>query len=521
MGAGLVFWATGSQTLTGTDDANITFVYARNLARGFGYVYTPGGEHVEGSTSLLWTLIVTVFYSLFTSPEPVILVVNIALTIVALGAALSSVPATSSRISFLLLLVLGLPAFFFWTTISLMDEAIWCAFVSLTARAASRLAGSASAADRRRATLWFALSPFVRPEAVVLLPGLLVGVCLCQLPMSGLRRTARVLAFPVLAATAASALLAVARKLYFGDFLPNTYYAKVSSLWQDNVANGLNYDWRFLGNAPLVLLGVIASIALLLFAARQGILRRETGAPYSQAVVYACGLLALMTVTALEGGDFFFGFRLLAPAIPLSLPPILTSLSAIDRRISRKVKTWTVPAVLVLALAADAFSVSQFRDYQKRLAAELHFAVMMRTIGCALNTEFPNNPPIVGSSAAGGIALTYHGRIQDEMGLNWRRMAHATTRRTGIIAHSAFDSETFLREPPDILLVLHPADGPCLEVGPFNRVIYHDIFDSPQFRRQFVPARFAYWVAFQRRGYRPSTPTNNLTVLDWSKVCSN
>lgn len=31
----------------GVDDANITLVYARNLSRGHGFVYTPGGERVE------------------------------------------------------------------------------------------------------------------------------------------------------------------------------------------------------------------------------------------------------------------------------------------------------------------------------------------------------------------------------------------------------------------------------------------------------------------------------------------
>ena len=38
--------------LTGIDDANIYFVYARNLANGHGFVYNIGGERVEGFTSL-------------------------------------------------------------------------------------------------------------------------------------------------------------------------------------------------------------------------------------------------------------------------------------------------------------------------------------------------------------------------------------------------------------------------------------------------------------------------------------
>jgi len=43
--------------LTGIDDANIFFTYARNIAAGEGLVYNAGGERVEGFTSLLYTLV--------------------------------------------------------------------------------------------------------------------------------------------------------------------------------------------------------------------------------------------------------------------------------------------------------------------------------------------------------------------------------------------------------------------------------------------------------------------------------
>jgi arabinofuranosyltransferase len=39
------------------DDAWITFRYARNLVNGYGFVYNPGGERVEGYTNFLWLLL--------------------------------------------------------------------------------------------------------------------------------------------------------------------------------------------------------------------------------------------------------------------------------------------------------------------------------------------------------------------------------------------------------------------------------------------------------------------------------
>ncbi|MHB1006392.1 MAG: hypothetical protein ACYC3S_12255 [Chloroflexota bacterium] len=45
------------------DDAYITFRYARNIAEGMGFVYNPG-EHVLGTTTPLYTLILAGFYRL-------------------------------------------------------------------------------------------------------------------------------------------------------------------------------------------------------------------------------------------------------------------------------------------------------------------------------------------------------------------------------------------------------------------------------------------------------------------------
>ena len=57
------------QPLTGIDDANIFMKYARNLAHGHGLVFQPGGEKVEGFTSLLWVVISSVFYLVSNHPE--------------------------------------------------------------------------------------------------------------------------------------------------------------------------------------------------------------------------------------------------------------------------------------------------------------------------------------------------------------------------------------------------------------------------------------------------------------------
>src|SRR3712207_6229080 len=76
-----------NRPLTGIDDANIYFVYARNLADGHGFVYNVGGERVEGFTSLLWTLICALAFKGSAYPELTLFLINIILVSLGIAAA--------------------------------------------------------------------------------------------------------------------------------------------------------------------------------------------------------------------------------------------------------------------------------------------------------------------------------------------------------------------------------------------------------------------------------------------------
>ena len=61
-----------------TDDAYISFRYARNLARGLGLVYNPGAEPpVEGYSEFLWVLLLAPFEALGIRPEAPALTLSI------------------------------------------------------------------------------------------------------------------------------------------------------------------------------------------------------------------------------------------------------------------------------------------------------------------------------------------------------------------------------------------------------------------------------------------------------------
>src|SRR5436305_1204757 len=59
--AGLFIYRTsfvvrGERYFSLFDDAMISMRYARNLAHGYGLVWNPGGERVEGFTNPLWVV---------------------------------------------------------------------------------------------------------------------------------------------------------------------------------------------------------------------------------------------------------------------------------------------------------------------------------------------------------------------------------------------------------------------------------------------------------------------------------
>ena len=154
---------------TGIDDANIFFVYARHVSAGDGFVFNPGGERVEGFTSLLWVLIAGAATAVGGSPETPLLVLNVLLVSATVLLCLRGLSA-SWAIVFLFLL-LSDPSFMVWHTSALMETALWSALLTtLAIVGAQRLP---IRYESRVLTIVSALLVLTRPEALVWVPALL------------------------------------------------------------------------------------------------------------------------------------------------------------------------------------------------------------------------------------------------------------------------------------------------------------------------------------------------------------
>jgi arabinofuranosyltransferase len=503
--------------LEGVDDANIIFVYARNLVNGAGFVYTPGFERVEGFTSLLWTLVSASIQGISSRRHELLtLAVSLLLTGVTVWSVLRTVFETTraplARAA-AALWVLAQSSFFAWSFATLMDLTLWSALLALGVRAV--LAPGLEVEQRApRLAGIIALMVLTRPEALLVGPALvaLAGFQAFERDVP-LGRIARSLALPIVAFVVVAACLTVFRLSYFGYPLPNTYYAKVSGNRAYNLIEGAKYVGRYFKAFPprLLLLVPLAYGTLDLLRPRaQKVLAASTRG--SVFILWLGFVLPLY-----GGGDHFAEHRFLVPFLPwLALPLAELVANAGTRRPA------VAPVVVVLvALVGIGDFARLFQG--SRLALEFQLADEGRRMGKALTREIGALAPKVGVTGAGGIAYGYEGRIVDLLGLNYTPMAHHQGERKGRHGHAAFSAEVFWQAPPEVVgphVFQNEPRSACGIIFPFENQILGNLYQDSRFREQYEAAYFRgqevpYVGAFFRRDFLKAHSLPGLHRLNW------
>jgi hypothetical protein len=499
----------------GIDDANIIFVYARNLAAGAGLVFTPGYERVEGFSTPVWMLVSSLAFGLTPWPERILAILSVALSGLALAAVLAIVQLLYGRgaggageegpppgLAQLLALAWFpmIPAYYAWTTGTLMESALWAALLHgaawvLVLDATGRCGERAAVVRLGALAAGLALT---RPEGLALGPFLILLAVIAAAPrVGGLGPALRRVAPAALGLAATMAGLTLFRLLYFGQPLPNTYYAKVSPDRLYTALDGARYLLEFWkAEPPAFVLSLVALAQALRCGRRLASRRRAGGAPPEprDAAVFAvsCLVLAGLALPLAEGGDYFGAHRFFQPFVPLMILPLIDLLRGGGRRAARA-RAWPGPAWLAaLALATMALTAWAWLDFsdETALAREYRLAEKGRRLGSALNLAFPAEArPRLAAIATGGLGFGYEGRVLDLVGLNWTAMARAPGQRKGTRSHSAFHPEVFWRELPEVvtpnLLMFEPRFA-CDIHDPFADRVLHRLFATRRFRERYA-----------------------------------
>jgi hypothetical protein len=322
-----------------TDDAFISFVYARNFAE-HGQLAFNLGEPVEGYTNFLWTVFLAGWLRVGWQPESASLFWGVTFALATMG-----VLAWWSRRAWALdedgdwspwdalpaLLLAAVPGYACWAAGGLETQ-MFTFFVTLGG--ALYLSGGERASYG--SAVAFGLAALTRPEG-----NLFFALAMLHRSMFAVVRQRRWLPQRSEVAWVAIYLTLVVPHLlwrhhYYGYWVPNTFYIK-SSGGRGTWARGLYYLRRC---AEAFLLPALAAIPLLALAAGR---RDGPWRLYRYALLVAAVFFAYVVSV---GGDFMGLYRFALPVVPLFALAASLGLRALLR-----VRAW-MQAIAVSALLA-------------------------------------------------------------------------------------------------------------------------------------------------------------------------
>jgi len=339
-----------------TDDAYISFRYARNLALHGQLVFNLG-ERVEGYTNFLWTILLALGIKLGVGPVLLsrFLGVGFGIATLAVVVRLSLRLARERPSRWHLaapLLLASMGAYACWCTGGLETQL----FTFLCTLACERMLSEIWLGRGFASAVVFALAAMTRPEGALLF----AIACLFRLA-TNLRRERRLLPRKreLLWLGAFLALFVpyfLWRWRYYGWPLPNTYYVKSS---------GAAGTWR-LGGYYVRRFAEDYGVHFLVLLAILGRAARDDGRGRDLRRLAALLWLAYAFYVVKVGGDFMGLYRFILPVVPLGAVVLAESARRLYERMRPRLGAW-VPA-LALVMVAAGYGVGSVHSSRQALS---------------------------------------------------------------------------------------------------------------------------------------------------------
>ena len=499
------------------DDAFISLRYARNLALGHGLVYNAG-ERVEGYTNFLWTLFLALPHLLRVDPIAAGKIANLILALATawivyrLGRETIVVPPPAVKVAasggkagarrapgsrapaargepatgaaggahaapgaddaaqlaaLAAFLFLAMPA----VVLSAAEGMETMLFTFLLALGALWFFTEREPRSFPRSALALAALALTRPDGAVFGPFLLAVAAAWRRPR-GYRLRFAALFFGI------GALYFVARWAFYGQLLPNTFYAKGAGTgallargWLQLAAFGREC-------------GAIAWLATI-----PALIARRS----RRAALVLLGIVALRIAFQLYSGGAWMGrYRFLVPVIPFVGLLVVAGLASIRSRLARRA---------ALAAAAAVLLVPAWLMYPGMESIALDYADSLRRAHIPLGREVHarTGPGAVMAMDDAGAGPYYAERANiDMLGLNDRHIAHLPGSY-----NEKFDVGYVLGRRPDLVVLASRVPEPAVE-SDLRLAGHAALFGDPRFRAAYRLARRyefnpTYWLIVYRR----------------------
>jgi arabinofuranosyltransferase len=417
------------------DDTFITLRYADNLAAGHGLVFNPG-DRVEGFTSMLWTVLLAALGFIGFDLLEAARFIGVLAAIIALVSTywLARQCTEGAMIALLAPALLALNgSFACWAAAGMETPLFACLVVTAFAVSISgRYWTSAAVAVAALLT---------RPE------GLLVFVVLGVYQIYRARQGVARPWLPWWLASGAAVVLLIAFRLwYFGDLLPNTYYAKTAAGWAQ-IERGLEY----LGDYAADHEGVILLAAPVCIFVLRGA---------SALRLLAAGVLAFWLAIVWLGGDGLPMYRFVVPSLPLFA---VLSCALLDRllrsagaRIDAVPRSGTVLVVLlVCAWAYVHLSPPRLKSHYGMYKFQREVEIPRWTRVGQWFGEHAAPGESIAVVPIGAVSFYSGLKVYDMLGLTDRHIARRQMPRlgTGWAGHEKSDGQYILKRKPTYLLL--------------------------------------------------------------------
>ncbi len=428
------------------DDAYISYRYGQNLMRGEGLVYNPG-EYVEGYTNFLWTVL--------TAPFTVIKSVDVSIFSSSLGLLLSmanilmvvmiSRQFIGSGIKFSKYLLLLPPMFLalddsiaFWA-IGGMEFPIYTLFIL------GIIYSYFNINNGKKYTMYIAaflmLCTLTRPEGNMIFAITIAHMFLFRKHIDRFRNVI----ITLLLSYAVFVLLYYGFKyLFYGQVIPNTFYAKGVTDLRMNLVLGTKYLALCVGTRLYIF------IFILFIPFKKAF--REFKLSY---LVMFSGVYVIYLVAV--GGDWMIANRFFVPILPilyiLSVIGFITFLGKILQYYKSESKTEKIAKSISASLAVLLFVLTlSLLEYNQLIIKDdnTRYELQWSKFGMWLKNNVPKET-IIAVGPAGKIPYYSELYTIDMWGLNNSHIAKTDSKRLQA-GHKKFDLEYVLSYNPEFII---------------------------------------------------------------------
>ena len=418
------------------DDAYITFRYAQNLAEGHGLVFNLG-HRVEGYTNFLWTVIlaavawfkldvpqVSKWLGVFFASVGLVLTWRLALCVV------QERNWPKSLVSAPPIILAFYPGWSYWAFSGMEGPLLTClvlAFFLVGCKPTASIGMLFVAGG-----LGF-LAAMTRWEAMLLWP-VAVMFHLCDSSKTIPQRLKRSLILAAVLLTGFG-IYFVSRFSYYGELMPNTYWAKMGGTLINRLVTGTVYT------GELTVEWLLLLTFLLWFVGPLG----------QWTVILASSLVIYVGYVTWTGGDTFAWLRFYLPILPIAAIMVTHTIECVVAAVARTSMKNLLRVVLTLAAALTIAGIALRIDYR---AAKSHLDEVRgwQKVGLWAQTNFPKGYRIA-LAPIGAVGYYSQKPVVDILGLTDYEIAHfGKVDMLEPPAHQRYDIDLVIRRRPEVVL---------------------------------------------------------------------